>query len=342
VFDRLRGQARKSTFIHFQLNHMASARESQLASAVLMIRPARFQSNPQTAESNRFQGKTSASPEAQHAAALAQFEALAEALENAGVQVVVFDDTPEPHTPDAIFPNNWISFHADGSVVLYPMEAENRRTERRRDIIDSLAEDHAFAVRNVIDLTHHEKQGHFLEGTGSMVLDRVNRIAYACLSSRTHLDALGEFAQRLDYEPLTFDAVDQDGVSIYHTNVLMNVGEKVAVICDEAIPRKEQRQAVLESLAGSGHEVIRLTFAQLQGFAGNMLELKSANGRRVTAMSEQARRSLDDDQMAKLAANGDIVSAAIDTIECSAGGSVRCMLAEIHLPRIATIQKARK
>ena len=298
---------------------MASARESQLASAVLMIRPARFQSNPQTAESNRFQGKTSASVEEQHAAAVAQFEALVEALESAGIQVVVFDDTPEPHTPDAIFPNNWVSFHADGTVVLYPMEAENRRTERRRDIIESLADDHGFAVRNVIDLSHHEKEGHFLEGTGSMVLDRVNRIAYACLSSRTHLDALGEFAQRLDYEPLTFDAVDQDGVPIYHTNVLMNVGEKVAVICDEAIPRKEQRQAVLESLAGSGREIIRLTFAQLQGFAGNMLELKAANGRRVAAMSEQARRSLDDGQLERLAANGDIVSAAIDTIECSAG-----------------------
>jgi hypothetical protein len=322
---------------------MASARESQLASAVLMIRPARFQSNPQTAESNRFQGRTSASPAEQHAVALAQFGALATTLERAGIKVVAFDDTPEPHTPDAIFPNNWVSFHADGTVVLYPMEAENRRTERRRDIIESLADDHGFTVRNVVDLSHHEKDGHFLEGTGSMVLDRANRIAYACLSSRTHLDALGEFAQRLDYEPLTFDAVDRDGAAIYHTNVLMNVGEKVAVICDEAIPRPEQREAVLESLAGSGHEVIRLTFAQLHGFAGNMLELRSATGRRVTAMSEQARRSLDDEQLQKLAANGDIVTAAIDTIECSAGGSVRCMLAEIHLPRSsATTDKARK
>jgi hypothetical protein len=321
---------------------MASARESQLAPAVLMIRPARFQSNPQTAESNRFQGRISASPAEQHAAALAQFEALATALERAGIEVVAFDDTPEPHTPDAIFPNNWVSFHADGTVVLYPMEAENRRTERR-DIIESLADDHGFTVRNVVDLSHHEKEGHFLEGTGSMVLDRANRIAYACLSSRTHLDALGEFAQRLDYEPLTFDAVDRDGAAIYHTNVLMNVGEKVAVICDEAIPRPEQREAVLESLAGSGHEVMRLTFAQLHGFAGNMLELRSATGRRVTAMSEQARRSLDGEQLEKLAANGDIVTAAIDTIECSAGGSVRCMLAEIHLPRSsATTDKARK
>ena len=312
---------------------MASAPESQLASAVLMIRPARFQSNPQTAESNRFQGKTSVTPAEQHAAALAEFEALVKALEGAGIRVTVFDDTPEPHTPDAIFPNNWVSFHADGTAVLYPMEAPNRRTERRRDVIESLADDHGFVVRNVIDLTYHEKDGHFLEGTGSMVLDRANRIAYACLSSRTHLDALGEFAQRLDYEVLAFDAVDQHGAAIYHTNVLMNVGEKIAVVCDEAIPRKEQRKAVMESLAASGHEVIRLTFAQLNAFAGNMLELRSSDGQRVTAMSDQARRSLTGEQLAKLSQNGAILSAPIDTIECSAGGSVRCMLAEIHLPR---------
>jgi hypothetical protein len=312
---------------------MASAPESQLASAVLMIRPARFQSNPQTAESNRFQGKTSGTPAAQHAAALAEFEALAQALENTGIRVFDFDDTPEPHTPDAIFPNNWVSFHADGTAVLYPMEAPNRRTERRRDIIESLADSHGFVVRNVVDLTHHEKDGHFLEGTGSMVLDRTNRIAYACLSSRTHLDALGEFAQRLDYEVLAFDAVDQHGAAIYHTNVLMNVGEKIAVVCDEAIPREEQRKAVLESLTATGHDVIRLTFAQLNAFAGNMLELRSSDGQRVTAMSDQARRALTGDQLAKFAQNGGILSAPIDTIECSAGGSVRCMLAEIHLPR---------
>ena len=312
---------------------MASAPESQLASAVLMIRPARFQSNPQTAESNRFQGKTSVTPAEQHAAALAEFGELVRALEGAGIHVVVYDDTPEPHTPDAIFPNNWVSFHADGTAVLYPMEAPNRRTERRRDIIESLADDHGFVVRNVIDLTHHEGDGHFLEGTGSMVLDRANRIAYACLSSRTHLDALGEFAQRLDYEVLAFDALDQHGAAIYHTNVLMNVGEKIAVVCDEAIPRAEQRKAVMESLAATGHEVIRLTFAQLNAFAGNMLELRSSGGQRVTAMSDQAYRSLTGGQLAKLSQNDAIVSVPIDTIECSAGGSVRCMLAEIHLPR---------
>jgi hypothetical protein len=297
-----------------------------------MIRPARFQSNPETAASNRFQGRTAALPAEQHAAALAEFAALESALKLAGVRVVTFDDTPEPHTPDAIFPNNWVSFHADGTAVLYPMEAANRRNERRRDIVESLADDHGFLLRRIIDLSHHEKDGHFLEGTGSMVLDRVNRIAYACLSSRTHLDALGDFAQRLDYEVLAFDAVDQNGAAIYHTNVLMNVGEKIAVVCDEAIPREKQRRAVVESLASTQHDVIPLTFAQLQAFAGNMLELRSSGGRRVTAMSEQARRALSEEQLAKFGQNGDIVSPAIDTIERSAGGSVRCMLAEIHLP----------
>jgi hypothetical protein len=311
---------------------MASAKESQLASAVLMIRPARFQSNPETAESNRFQGRSEMTPAEQHEAALAEFDDLKRALEASGIRVVAFDDTPEPHTPDAIFPNNWVSFHADGTVVLYPMEAANRRTERRRDIVESLASERGFLVREIIDLSHHESNGHYLEGTGSMVLDRLHRVAYACLSSRTHLDPLGEFAQRLDYDVLTFEAVDEGGAPIYHTNVLMNIGEKIAVICDEAIARKEQRGAVMESLAKSGREIIVLSMAQLQAFAGNMLELRASSGKRVVAMSEVARRSLTERQLELLQANGELVSAPIGGIETSAGGSVRCMLAEIHLP----------
>ena len=306
--------------------------ESQLASTVLMIRPVRFLSNPQTAESNRFQGKTDKSPEEQHRAALAEFEALAAALRDNGINVVVFDDTPEPHTPDSIFPNNWVSFHADGRVVLYPMEAENRRHERRPDIIESLATDQGFGVSEVIDLSAHEKQGRFLEGTGSMVLDRVNRVAYACLSSRTQLDPLGDFAQQMDYEVVAFDAVDREGIPIYHTNVLMNVGEELAVICAEAIPRQDQRDAILQRLEESGHEVILLSYDQLEAFAGNMLELRSTAGKRVVAMSQQAIDSLDVEQRELLQRNGDVVAVAIDTIEASAGGSVRCMLAEIHLP----------
>jgi hypothetical protein len=297
-----------------------------------MIRPARFESNPQTAASNRFQGKTGRTAEEQQRAALAEFERLRAALEAAGVRTLVFDDTPEPHTPDAVFPNNWVSFHADGTVVLYPMEAENRRLERRQDIVEALAAKHGFVVREVVDLTHHEKDGHFLEGTGSMVLDRANRIAYACLSSRTHLDPLGEFAQRMDYDALTFEAVDRNGAPIYHTNVLMMIGEELAVVCAESIRREDQRAAVLRRLGETGHEVMQLSFAQLESFAGNMLELRSRAGDRVVALSQQALDSLTPAERDRLYANGAVVAVPIDVIETSAGGSVRCMLAEIHLP----------
>ena len=311
---------------------MTAQGESQLASSVLMIRPVRFHSNPLTAASNRFQGKTAASPIEQQARAAAEFDGLARALADAGVRVVQFEDTPEPHTPDSVFPNNWISMHADGTVVLYPMEAENRRTERRRDIVDALASEHGFDVRQVVDLSAHESGGHYLEGTGSLVLDRTNRVAYACLSSRTHLDVLGDWAQRMGYDVVAFDAVDRSGVPIYHTNVLMAVGEKVAVICADAIPRGDQREAVLERLRQTGHEVVPISFGQMEAFAGNMLELRSAGGDRVLAMSDQARRSLTPEQLRIMERYDRIVSAPIDNIESSAGGSVRCMLAEIHLP----------
>ncbi|MEX2258933.1 MAG: arginine deiminase-related protein [Woeseia sp.] len=312
---------------------MASRHESQLASAVLMIRPARFHSNPLTAASNRFQGRTDLSEEEQQQAALDEFTGLRAALEDAGVEVIAVDDTDDPPTPDSIFPNNWVTFHADGTAVLYPMEAVNRRTERRPGIIDRLASEHGFRVTRVIDLSGHEQQGHYLEGTGSLVLDRVNHIAYACLSSRTHLDPLGDFAQQLDYDVVTFDAVDRHGAAIYHTNVLMSVGEQVAIICADALPRPEQKQAVLESLASTGHTIVELGMNQLEAFAGNMLELRSSGGERVLVMSAQARQSLDQEQLAVIESSVRIVSAPIDRIEASAGGSVRCMLAEIHLPR---------
>lgn len=307
--------------------------ESQLASSVMMIRPTRFASNPMTAVSNRFQGRSTASPDEQQLLAVEEFDGLVNVLRSSGIDVVVIDDTHEPHTPDSIFPNNWISLHADGRVVLYPMEAENRRTERRTDVIEKLDNELGFQVSEIVDLTGHERAAHFLEGTGSMVLDRSNRVAYASLSSRTQLDPLGDFAQRMDYDVVAFDAVDGEGVPIYHTNVLMNVGEKLAVICDAAIPREEQREAVLTRLRDTGHEIMNLTCAQLEAFAGNMLELRNADGERVIAMSQQAHESLSKEQLQLLEANGQVVTAPIDNIEMSAGGSVRCMLAEIHLPR---------
>ena len=320
--------------MHDQLanNTMTTTNESQLTSAVLMIRPVRFESNPLTAASNRFQGKTDSAPAQQQALAAQEFDALVSELRSAGIEVIVIDDTPEPHTPDAIFPNNWISTHADGRVVLYPMEAENRRTERRMEIVDYLGNEGGRLVTELVDLSAHEDSGHYLEGTGSMVLDRVNRVAYACVSTRTHLDPLGDFAQRMGYDVVAFEAVDSGGVPIYHTNVLMNIGEEVAVICAEAIVRDDQRDAVLARLRETGHEVVLLSYAQLDAFAGNMLELRNSRGERVLAMSQQAYDSLDEEQKAVLAANGRVISAAINNIESSAGGSVRCMLAEIHLP----------
>jgi hypothetical protein len=213
------------------------------------------------------------------------------------------------------------------------MEAFNRRTERRTDIIDRLVDEHGFQVVDILDLSEHEASGHYLEGTGSMVLDRSNRIAYACLSSRTQLDPLGDFAQRMGYDVVSFDAVDRDGVPIYHTNVLMNVGEALAVICDEAITRGDQREAVLARLRETGHDIVHLSYDQLDAFAGNMLELRNDDGDRVLAMSTQAWDSLHAAQRETLQANARIVSSPIDSIESSAGGSVRCMLAEIHLPQ---------
>lgn len=318
---------------------MSQAHESQLTSTVLMIRPAGFESNPLTAASNRFQTRSAAPPEEQHALALREFDALVAALRDAGVEVIVIDDTREPHTPDAIFPNNWISTHADGRVVLYPMEAENRRTERRRDVVDHLTDTCGRQVSEIVDLSGHEAEGRYLEGTGSMVLDRVNRVAYACISTRTHLDPLGDFAQRMDYEVVAFDAEDSNGAAIYHTNVMMSIGDRLAIICAEAIPRSEQRAAVLARLRETGHAIVQLSYAQLHAFAGNMLQLRNAEGERVLAMSQQAYDSLTKEQIDVLADDARIVTAAIDTIESSAGGSVRCMLAEVHLPMEGTASR---
>ena len=297
-----------------------------------MIRPARFESNPLTAESNRFQGKTSATPAEQHTAAVEEFDNLVDVLRKHEINVIVVEDTVEPHTPDSIFPNNWISFHADGRVVLYPMEAVNRRTERRADVVEKISSEYGLHVSEIVDLSAHEMAGQYLEGTGSLVLDRSNRVAYACLSSRTQLDALGDFSQRMDYDIVAFNAVDKDGAPIYHTNVLMNVGEAIAVICDEAIVGDVRRKAVKDRLVETGHEIVSLSYRQLDAFAGNMLELRSVSGERVIAMSQQAFNSLDEDQLEVLRKNGNVLSVPIENIESSAGGSVRCMLAEIHLP----------
>ncbi len=307
--------------------------EPQCASAVVMIRPVAFFANPETRASNAFQRDDLAMDvAAQQARAAAEFDGLAAALRAAGVRTCVFDDTPEPATPDSLFPNNWVSFHADGRVVLYPMMAANRRHERRPDVVAALGEVHGFRLGEVLDLSHHEAQGRFLEGTGSLVLDRVNRVAYACHSPRTDPTVLADFAARFGYEVVSFDALGPDGKPIYHTNVLMSVGAGFAAICAEAIPTEGQREAVLASLRVTGHEVVELGFAQLLAFAGNMLALAAADGTQVLAMSARAERSLEAVQRAVLARHARIVAAPIETIEDCAGGSVRCMLAEVFLP----------
>jgi hypothetical protein len=308
--------------------------DKQTATDVMMIRPVAFAGNPQTQASNSFQHRDAGAIEVENQAAAArEFDALATALEQAGVSVHVFADTPEPHTPDSIFPNNWVSFHADGSVVLYPMLAENRRLERRLDLLEALTAKHGFHAARVIDLSRHETTGRYLEGTGSLVLDRTHRVAYACVSPRTDLDVLGDFAQQLDYDIVAFEAFDAGGAPIYHTNVLMSVGERFAAVCSDSI-REDERAAVLESLRATGRAVIELSLEQMAAFAGNMLELGSSRSGSVVAMSARALEAMTPAQRETLQSHsGPIVAVPIPTIEKLGGGSVRCMLAEVHLPK---------
>jgi len=308
--------------------------ESQTAASVLMLRPAAFGANPLTADSNRFQARDGSGVDAAVRASVArEFEALSAALQRAGIGVYVVDDTSDPPKPDAIFPNNWVSFHADGTVVLYPMLASNRRTERRADVLEALGRTHGFRISRTVDLSAHERDGVYLEGTGSLVLDRVNRNAFACLSPRTHLEALGDFAQQLDYEIVSFEACDATGTPIYHTNVVMCLGTRFAVLCAESISDAAGRAAVMQILAATGHDVIEISQAQMAAFAGNMLELRGAAGGSVIVMSAAAEGSLSAHQRSRLASYGTLVSVPIPTIERYSGGSVRCMLAEIHLPK---------
>lgn len=305
--------------------------EAQSVADVLMIRPVRFMGNPQTSASNVFQQLGALSQEEAQRLARAEFDALVTALSEAGVRVHVVDDTPEPHTPDSIFPNNWVSFHADGTVVLYPMMAENRRLERRLDILDAL-QAKGFSIRRIVDLSSSEQHGKFLEGTGSLVLDRINRVAYACLSPRTDTDVLARFANELGYELEVFEAIDAAGVPIYHTNVLMWIGERVAAVCAESI-RGDARTRVCRRLRDSGREVVELDAQQMHAFAGNMLELRTERGERVLAMSTTAHDALNADQRERLSTHfAEFVKVPIPTIERLGGGSIRCMLAEIHLP----------
>ena len=300
-----------------------------------MVRPARFGYNAQTAASNRFQRAEPHSVDIA-ARARAEFETVVQGIQAAGVGVCVVDDSIEPAKPDAVFPNNWVSFHGDGTVALYPMQAPNRREERRIEVLQAVEARLHFRRSRLVDLRAHEEQGRMLEGTGSLVLDHVHRIAYACRSPRTDESLVHKWSELMNYDPVLFDALGTDGTPIYHTNVLLSIGSKWAVICAEAIVDSD-RERVLQRLADSGREVIEVTRQAMAGFACNILELQgsqsSGDVRSVLVLSEQARaslRQLDNKAWERLNDRVDqVVAAAIPTIENAGGGSVRCMLAEV-------------
>jgi hypothetical protein len=303
--------------------------DMQTTNHILMIRPVNFGFNEETAESNAFQNRDAAQQDVQ-LKALAEFDSFVQVLRDNSVDVTVVDDTPQPYTPDSIFPNNWVSFHDDGSVYLYPMQAENRRIERREDIIRELQD--AFKVTHIIDLSRYEAENKFLEGTGSMVLDRDNKIAYACLSPRTDADVLQQFCEQAGYKAVLFHAVDEHGQAIYHTNVLMAIGSKYVVICLDSITDDDELEQVIDSFERTGKDIISISFAQMNHFAGNMLEVQNATGESLIVMSKSAWNSLDEEQREALSLHSKPVYADINTIESIGGGSARCMMAEVHLP----------
>jgi hypothetical protein len=301
-----------------------------------MIRPVAFRMNEQTAVNNYYQKVLDGLlPATVNAKAQEEFDTFVEKLRNIGVDVTVVDDTLSPDTPDSIFPNNWISFHQNAEVVLYPMFAENRRAERREDILDIL-EDKGFKIDSINDYTEAEDDGFFLEGTGSLLLDRKNQKAYCALSPRADEELFIEFCEDYDLAPVIFEAfqtTNGERKLIYHTNVIMTLGENFAVICADSIDDKKERKMVLNNLKEDGKEVILITEAQVNNFAGNMLEVKGTDDKRYLIMSNSARQSLTKKQITQLEKHAEIVSSSLDTIEACGGGSARCMMAEIFLPK---------
>ncbi len=299
----------------------------QSTSTILLIRPANFGFNEQAAVTNSFMNMPTQTWPV-HQQALEEFENFTECLKQNGVKVIIVDDTESPHTPDSIFPNNWFSTHSDGKLFLYPMQAENRRMERREDILEQLNKQ--FKITETCDLSYFESENKFLEGTGSMVLDRNNKLVYACLSPRTNLDVLHEFCSKAGYTPITFTALGQNGKAIYHTNVMMCLGDTFAIICLESIKDNEERKKVATSLESSGKEIITINYTQLNQFAGNMLQLKN-HYENLLVMSEQAFNALEKYQAFLLEKHCKLVHCPLDTIESVGGGSARCMIAEIFL-----------
>ena len=308
----------------------------QTTNSILMIRPVAFRMNEQTAVNNYYQKVLDGLlPATVNAKAQEEFDAFVEKLRKVGVDVTVVDDTLNPDTPDSIFPNNWISFHQNAEVVLYPMFAENRRAERREDILEIL-EEKGFRIDSINDYTEAEADGFFLEGTGSLLLDRKNQKAYCALSPRADEELFIEFCEDYDLAPVIFEAfqnVNGERKLIYHTNVMMCLGETFAVICADCIDDKKERKMVLDNLKEDGKEIILITEDQVNNFAGNMLEVKGTDDKRYLVMSTSAHQSLTPKQITQIEKHADILSSSLDTIEACGGGSARCMMAEIFLPR---------
>ncbi|MBK7884020.1 MAG: amidinotransferase [Chitinophagaceae bacterium] len=304
----------------------------QSTSNILLVRPSNFIFNAETAVSNSFQNDlTNHNAVTISKKALDEFENFATMLQEKGINVFIINDTEFPQKPDAIFPNNWVSFHADGTIILYPMHAPNRRNERRNDIIDEIKE--KFTVNNVIDLSGHEKENKFLEGTGSIIFDHINKLAYACISPRTDKDLFIKVADLLKYKPVYFYSYDKKGKEIYHTNVMMCIAENFAVICLESISNEDEKKAVIKSFTETRHQIIDINFEQMNHFAGNMLALKTSHNKDILALSQSAFNILTRVQTKAIEKFCEMVPLPIHTIETVGGGSARCMIAEIFLPR---------
>jgi hypothetical protein len=306
----------------------------QITDTILMIRPVAFRMNEETAVNNYFQEDLNQTNATINVRAQAEFDAFANKLIAVGVNVIVIDDILENDTPDSIFPNNWISFHKNGDVVLYPMFAENRRRERREDVLTTL-EDKGFTINNVVDYTAAEDSGVFLEGTGSLLLDRINNIVYCALSDRAHEELIIEFCEDFECTPVIFTAnqtVDNDRLPIYHTNVMMALAVDFAVICLDTIDDSKERKNVVKFLKQSGKKILTITEQQMHQFAGNMLQVRNTQGEKFMVMSAAAHQSLDANQIKFIEEHCQILSSDLTTIETCGGGSARCMMAEVFLP----------
>jgi len=302
---------------------------AQSTNSVLMIRPSRFYPNPETAADNAFQRNADLDSEALTVAARKEFDAAVRTLRAAGVNVHIFDDTTDPEKPDAVFPNNWISTHHDGRIVLFPMYSALRRRERRQDIVEELRK--RYRVSEVIDYSTFEDEGCCLEGTGSLVLDHLNKIAYVSLSNRSNPEVIQRFAEDFSYEPVTFTSIDSNGQPIYHTNVMMCIGTAFAMVGLSMIPSKSERQHVRARLEKTGKEIVELSADQIANFAGNAIELHDRSGEKLLVVSTRADEALTEDQRKRLSRHARLIPLELPTIEVS-GGSARCMIATIHLP----------